>query len=803
LKRSIMKLTAVILTISLMLGLTVFAQEPQPQPDISVIDDPGASEGAESAGEGTAAEDGSTEADLAWLNELMQEAGASEGVESAGEGTAAEDGNTEADLEWLNELMQEAGTSEGAKSEGEDTAAESDGTAAGASEGSSAGSSGGESGEYGSPWVNSVDAGNLPDEVPGAADNLMLHYTYDILAEYQNGEEYHGMEATNKEVKDFMTAYIQDESHDSSEIQQLRIFFEQGADYAAMKEAGLSELQPYLDMVEQAQSVEELNAVLTSDDFPFNPWLNLPVGAVAQDRNENNHIILEPALMFVDMMMEENLADSDDPTIQMFRQIILMMRGMSITDALAALGVPDEENSAVLTDMLDIEKSYGAYLNLNDVKYQEYGVYADSLTIYSYEELEQNFPSFPAAGIIARFGKDKAQGYAVQCREWLEALNGLWTEDHLDLLKQMTQCKIIIECRNMLDPDIFQVSRAALQEPDIEPADNAYKVCDKLNTFSQLIAKIYAEECLGNETAERLTDMTANLITTYKQLIEKTGWLGEESRQKALDKLDNMKLNILYPEGGYFSYEDLVLTPSQEGGTIIGNYLKLKEYLNAKEVELLDQPALCCVAWHLLSPTISNAFYSEFDNSINIIPGIITSNVYRSDMSDEEMLGGIGYVIGHEISHGFDFRGSQMDHYGRPGSIFTDEDANAFLKICDDLAAYYDTIEYMPGKYVDGKRVNVEAAADLSGMQAVMAYAQTYPEFNYEKLFEQASIIFANAGPAGTSYMYVIVDSHPLAYLRVNVNAQMFDAMYDCYGVQEGDGMYLAPENRICFWGTR
>ena len=77
------------------------------------------------------------------------------------------------------------------------------------------------------------------------------------------------------------------------------------------------------------------------------------------------------------------------------------------------------------------------------------------------------------------------------------------------------------------------------------------------------------------------------------------------------------------------------------------------------------------------------------------------------------MLGRIGSCVGHEISHAFDFRGSQMDHYGRPGSIFTDEDVETFLKTCDDLAAYYDTIEYMPGQFVNGKRVNVEAAADL------------------------------------------------------------------------------------------
>jgi len=217
--------------------------------------------------------------------------------------------------------------------------------------------------------------------------------------------------------------------------------------------------------------------------------------------------------------------------------------------------------------------------------------------------------------------------------------------------------------------------------------------------------------------------------------------------------------------------------------------------------ELLDQKAMCELSWLVFRPTMVNAFYSEFDNSINIIPGIATSGVYSNEMSDSSMLGRIGSCVGHEISHAFDFRGSQMDHYGRPGSIFTDEDVDSFLKICDDLAAYYDTMEYLSGQFVNGKRVNVEAAADLSGMQVILAYAKTLPEYDMEELFEGVSNVFVQAGPIGTAYTYVVLDNHPLGYLRVNINAQMFDDYYDTYGCKEGDGMYLAPESRIRFWG--
>ena len=254
-------------------------------------------------------------------------------------------------------------------------------------------------------------------------------------------------------------------------------------------------------------------------------------------------------------------------------------------------------------------------------------------------------------------------------------------------------------------------------------------------------------------------------------------------------------------EGGFFSYDDLELDGTEEGGSLLGNYLKLKEYHNRCENELLDKKAVSRIIWAAFGPTLVSANYYDLDNSINIMPGFVTSNLYRDDMADEEVLGGIGSVISHEISHAIDFHGSQKDQYGRPDCLFAEKDADEFLQICDDLAAYYDTIEYAPGKYVDGQRVCFEAIADLNGLQTILAFAQALPECDLTKLFEKYSNIHAFVGYQGLSDVCAILDTHPLRYLRINVNAQMIDGFYDTYGCEEGDGMYPAPESRIYFWG--
>ena len=177
--------------------------------------------------------------------------------------------------------------------------------------------------------------------------------------------------------------------------------------------------------------------------------------------------------------------------------------------------------------------------------------------------------------------------------------------------------------------------------------------------------------------------------------------------------------------------------------------------------------------------------------------------MYRKDMSDEALLGGIGYIVGHEISHGFDYLGSQTDAYGQPDPVFSDATLDSFLAKCDALIAYYDTIEYATGSYADGGNVIGEAMADLSGLQTCLALAAKSEDTDYDALFRQAALTYATVTSEFALISVYAADTHPLNYLRTNVNIQMFDAIYGQLGVSEGDGMYLPPASRVAVWGPR
>ena len=268
-------------------------------------------------------------------------------------------------------------------------------------------------------------------------------------------------------------------------------------------------------------------------------------------------------------------------------------------------------------------------------------------------------------------------------------------------------------------------------------------------------------------------------------------------------KLDNLRLNILVPDGGYRDFSDLVLIKSEDGGTLLGNYLILKAYHNEKENEFIGQPAVANLVWKYYSPSVANAAYEGKENSINLLPGFISPGIaYYTGMPDEELYGRVGWVLAHEMSHGFDYKNSQLDAYGLGNSIFDGDDLDNYMNIVDQVVSYFNTMEPFPGVFMNGEMVKGEASADLIGIQLVLRAAKDKSEFDYETFFKSCMEVFRRVYPrAEMELSAMLTDVHPPQYLRSNASVQMNDELYEVYEIHEGDGMYLPDEERIRFWG--
>ncbi len=653
----------------------------------------------------------------------------------------------------------------------------------------------------GKPWITSVLAGNLPSEQPEAKDDLYTHYNYDYLAAHQD-------EATSTitehagELRTSTIEAIKDQSKTGHDLEQLRIFFNQAADTAALEKTGLSEVQPYLDRIDAVASLEEMNALLKASDFPFSPFMLANVSL--NDTRANSIVALNPNFVLSNALLYGGTyyQDSDDPQEQeSLTEILQGLASYAAADFMTA-GMSPDKTMDTATKIIDFEKKHGKHLDSAGMYLNaDYGAMAEATreSYFTLDEACAMASNFPLKETLDKMGKGGSETYIVN-RAWLEAFNGLWVAENLDDIKLVAKAQVLKETRPYRDPTSMNalIEAAGMHAPDAE--EFAYQACTSLDTLGNVVAKTYADDVLGQNAKARLQTLSQNLVDTYKDLVGSTTWIGEDSKQRIIEKLDAMTLNVLEPGSGYFDYSGLELTPTDQGGTLFSNYLKLKQYRYDCESSMIGQPAVAATPWYGLSPTETNAFYDPSSNSINIFPGFVTSAIYNDEMTDAELFAGSGWTIAHEISHGFDYTGSQLDAYGTPNPVFADADVDAFVLKCSTLASYYQGIEVEPGETVDGRLVVGEAAADLSGAQACLELASKTEGFDYEAFFKSLSNLWAEVMTEDALHQRAL-DVHPINNLRVNVSVQMYDAMYDVYGVAEGDTMYLSPEQRIAIWG--
>ena len=202
-----------------------------------------------------------------------------------------------------------------------------------------------------------------------------------------------------------------------------------------------------------------------------------------------------------------------------------------------------------------------------------------------------------------------------------------------------------------------------------------------------------------------------------------------------------------------------------------------------------------------LTPLSTNTFncaYSPAQNVIYICGAYARGDIYNAEMSDEDLYARLGMVIGHEISHAFDSTGAQYDKDGTMKQWWTDEDWAAFQERNEKLSAYYINIHPWEGQdFVDNK--TGEACADMGGIKCMLRLAAKKDGFDYDKFFRSFADMWLLKDSLVMEYQN-LSDEHPMNYLRVNCTLQQFDEFLDFYGIEEGDKMYLAPEDRVNIW---
>ncbi len=322
-------------------------------------------------------------------------------------------------------------------------------------------------------------------------------------------------------------------------------------------------------------------------------------------------------------------------------------------------------------------------------------------------------------------------------------------------------------------------------------------------SLGEAIGKLYVKQYFPPEAKARMEGLVANLMKAYAQSIDDLSWMGPETRKEAHLKLSKYMLKIGYPEK-WKDYSSLTI----KADDLVGNIKGSGEYQHARMLARIGKP-VDRSEWHMTPQTV-NAYYNPSVNEIVFPAAILQPPFFNIKADDAANYGGIGAVIGHEISHGFDDSGSEFDGDGNLRQWMTAEDRAKFKAITAKLVEQYDSYEALPGKHVNGKLTLGENIADNAGLQiAYKAYqlslggkpaAVIDGMTGEQRFFFGFSQVWRSKEREEALLSQIVSDPHSPDKFRAIGASSNSEAFYKAFDVKSTDKMFKPAGERIKIW---
>ncbi len=326
--------------------------------------------------------------------------------------------------------------------------------------------------------------------------------------------------------------------------------------------------------------------------------------------------------------------------------------------------------------------------------------------------------------------------------------------------------------------------------------------------LGEAFGKLYVEKYFPAEAKQKMETYVDYIKKSFKLHIENLEWMSPLTREKALEKLSKFKVKIAYPDK-WKDYSKLNLQLASNNGTYYSNLEKISEWNYSKNLDKIGKP-VDKTEWGM-SPQTVNAYYSSSNNEI-VFPAAILQPLFFNFNADPAVnFGGIGGVIGHEISHGFDDSGSRFDGDGNLNNWWTENDRKNFDEKVGQLAAQYDKYEPVTGSFVNGKFTSGENIGDLGGINVAYTALQMYLKDHGnpgeisgltqdQRFFMSWATVWRTKSTDKYMTNQVKTDPHSPGYYRSFGPLVNMDAFQKAFDIKPGDKLYVAPENRIKIW---
>lgn len=665
-----------------------------------------------------------------------------------------------------------------------------------------------------SPWVDSSIIGvaeTVGDR--GLANDFRLSSAYSWLKEEHLDEKNTQSSylndvgvATEKNLKDMMT---DSEKYTGANIEAARTYYDMIIDWEKRDQDGVAPLKEYIDRVLAVPDLKGYEDFITDPEGMYlTDFLSIKTDVYSHIDASKYIGVMDPGPFTMDPKIGTNPYVDDEG-----RKNARFYFETAVKYILTRAGYPASM----------IEDTLSKCFAFEDEIFRSFDYVEKAENIMSYAEVVSMCKNFPMEKKLQSYGITKGT-FDVVYPKYVKALDRLYTAENLESLKAWLVAQTAAASVNFLD---FEAAAQAQGYLDVDAADPSHVEWDETYTEEEIKEEMeknayydaingftasatdsaYMEYFADPETKEDLSALTMEIKEGFRNILLHEDWLSDATKKKAEEKLDMMTFQILSAD----QIKDISYLTLDKEKSFFEAFAEAEnrglQAMRSNVGEPVDRTDWPYDQFPDLGTRWVNAFYQPDFNEFFICAGMVDELTYTTDMSIEEKLGRIGLIIGHELTHGFDPFGVQFDGNGnrvateeKPYGWFEEEDYNNFLARVDKVNAYLDSIWPVPEAHCAGSVLSGEATADMGGIAIGLKLAESRDGFDYDKYFRTYAGFWQNQTTHQDEINTMSIDVHPLAYLRVNMTLQQFDEFLKQYDVHEGDGMYLAPEDRIRIW---
>ncbi len=652
--------------------------------------------------------------------------------------------------------------------------------------------------------TSGIDPANLDTSVRPGDD--FYHYaaggwlkTHPLDAEHSDNGAFTDLyEQNQKRIQDIIMQYASTPQPKGSLGQKIGTLYNLMMDSVRLNREGWTPIKPNLDRIKAIKDRKEYQIVCAQLDRNGEGTMMFGLGTGSDMRNADwNLVSLGQAGLGLgtrDYYLSDDAQNKR--VLQAYKDYLKKLFMLTGNDEATA----QKKMEAVLAIETRIAKASYDNVKLRDIDANYHKM--------SYLQLVADYPGIDWGNVLLASGFPAIDSVDVSQPEPIHEVEKILNDTPLEDLKTYAESRIISGASGCLSDDFrkasFELSSVMSGVKQDRPR---WKRAVSLvsGNMGEAIGKLYVEKYFPESSKQRMLQLVHNLQKALAQRIDASTWMSQATKEQAKDKLSNFIIKIGYPD----KWKDYSGLQVDDKLSLYENLSHVSRWATDDFIARHVNKRVDKMEWGMTPQTI-NAYYNPTTNEICFPAAILQPPFFDPNADDAANYGGIGGVIGHEMSHGFDDQGSQFDKTGNLHDWWTAQDKKNFNARTKVLADYFSNFEVLPGVKINGQQTLGENIGDNGGLNiAYTAFENSLKEnplgvkdgFTPQQRFflSWARVWASNMTP---EYIQLIVtsDVHSPNMARVNAALPQIDAWYDAFKVKRGDKMFLPKNKRAHIW---